>query len=89
MGQQTKAGFKPGSKGHFEAVVNPLKHSYDYDPANIFGNNPDVKAQQEKQQQDKEDLRKAWEKEKAKNETLKKKRISLNETEDETLEGEL
>ena len=40
MGAQTKAGYKPFSKGHLEAVLNPVKHSYDYDPANLFGNNP-------------------------------------------------
>lgn len=34
MGAQTKAGYKPFSKGHLEAVVNPLKHSYVYDSAN-------------------------------------------------------
>ena len=48
MGAQTKAGYKPFSKGHLEAVVNPLKHSYVYDSANLFGNNPDEKAAKDK-----------------------------------------
>ena len=48
MGAQTKAGYKPFSKGHLEAVVNPLKHSYVYDAANLFGNNPDAKAAKDK-----------------------------------------
>ena len=87
MGAQTKAGYKPFSKGHLEAVVNPLIHSYDYDPANLFGNNPDAKAAKDKKKNDEVLLRQQWEKEKAKNETLKSKKITFNE--DTTLEGDL
>ena len=87
MGAQTKAGYKPFSKGHLEAVVNPLKHSYDYDPANLFGNNPDEKAAKDKKKNDEVLLRQQWEKEKANNETLKSKKITFNE--DTTLEGDL
>ena len=54
MGAQTKAGYKPFSKGHLEAVLNPVKHSYDYDPANLFGNNPDEKAAKDKKKNDEE-----------------------------------
>ena len=87
MGAQTKAGYKPFSKGHIEAVVNPVKHSYDYDPANLFGNNPDEKATKDKKKNDEVLLRQQWEKEKANNETLKSKKITFNE--DTTLEGDL
>ena len=87
MSAQTKAGYKPFSKGHLEAVVNPLKHSYDYDPANLFGNNPDAKAAEDKKKNDEVLLRQQWEKEKANNETLKSKKITFNE--DTTLEGDL
>ena len=87
MGAQTKAGYKPFSKGHLEAVLNPVKHSYDYDPANLFGNNPDEKAAKDKKKNDEVLLRQQWEKEKAKNETLKSKKITFNE--DTTLEGDL
>ena len=87
MGAQTKADYKPFSKGHLEAVLNPVKHSYDYDPANLFGNNPDAKAAKDKKKNDEELLRQQWEKEKAKNETLKSRKITFNE--DTTLEGDL
>ena len=87
MGAQTKAGYKPFSKGHLEAVLNPVKHSYDYDPANLFGNNPDAKAAEDKKKNDEVLLRQQWEKEKANNETLKNKKITFNE--DTTLEGDL
>ena len=87
MGAQTKAGYKPFSKGHLEAVLNPVKHSYDYDPANLFGNNPDAKAAKDKKKNDEVLLRQQWEKEKAKNETLKSKKITFNEN--TTLEGDL
>lgn len=87
MGAQTKAGYKPFSKGHLEAVLNPVKHSYDYDPANVFGNNPDAKAAEDKKKNDAVLLRQQWEKEKANNETLKSKKITFNE--DTTLEGDL
>lgn len=87
MVAQTKAGYKPFSKGHLEAVLNPVKHSYDYDPANLFGNNPDAKAAKDKKKNDEVLLRQQWEKEKAKNETLKSKKITFNE--DTTLEGDL
>ena len=87
MGAQTKAGYKPFSKGHLEAVLNPVKHSYDYDPANLFGNNPDEKAAKDKKKNDEVLLRQQWGKEKANNETLKSKKITFNE--DTTLEGDL
>ena len=87
MGAQTKAGYKPFSKGHLEAVLNPVKHSYDYDPANLFGNNPDAKAAEDKKKNDEVLLRQQWEKEKANNETLKSKKITFNE--DTTLEVDL
>ena len=87
MGAQTKAGYKPFSKGHLEAVLNPVKHSYDYDPANLFGKNPDAKAAENKKKNDEVLLRQQWEKEKANNETLKSKKITFNE--DTTLEGDL
>ena len=87
MGAQTKAGYKPFSKGHLEAMLNPVKHSYDYDPANLFGNNPDAKAAENKKKNDEVLLRQQWEKEKANNETLKSKKITFNE--DTTLEGDL
>jgi hypothetical protein len=87
MGAQTKAGYKPFSKGHLEAVVNPLKHSYVYDSANLFGNNPDEKAAKDKKKNDEVLLRQQWEKEKANNEALKSKKITFNE--DTTLEGDL
>ena len=87
MGAQTKAGYKPFSKGHLEAVLNPVKHSYDYDPANLFGNNPDAKAAENKKKNDEVLLRQQWEKEKTNNETLKSKKITFNE--DTTLEGDL
>ena len=87
MNEQTKAGYKPFSKGHLEAVLNPVKHSYDYDPANLFGNNPDAKAAENKKKNDEVLLRQQWEKEKANNETLKSKKITFNE--DTTLEGDL
>ena len=87
MGAQTKAGYKPFSKGHLEAVLNPVKHSYDYDPANLFGNNPDAKAAEDKKKNDEVLLRQQWGKEKANNETLKSKKITFNE--DTTLEGDL
>ena len=91
MGAQTKAGYKPFSKGHLEAVLNPVKHSYDYAPANLFGNNPDAKAAKDKKKNDEVLLRQQWEqqweKEKANNETLKSKKITFNE--DTTLKGDL
>ena len=87
MGAQTKAGYKPFSKGHLEAVLNPVKHSYDYDPANLFGNNPDAKAAKDKKKNDEVLLRQQWKKEKANNETLKSKKITFNE--DTTLKGDL
>ena len=87
MGAQTKAGYKPFSKGHLEAVLNPVKHSYDYTPANLFGNNPDAKAAKDKKKNDEVLLRQQWEKEKANNEALKSKKITFNE--DTTLEGDL
>ena len=87
MGAQTKAGYKPFSKGHLEAVANPLKHSYVFDAANLFGNNPDEKAAKDKKKNDEVLLRQQWESEKAKNETLKSKKITFNE--DTTLEGDL
>ena len=76
MGQQTKSGFKPGSKGQLEAIMNPLKHSYDYDPLNLYGNNPDVKAQEKKVEDDKQALVREYNKSKNKKES---KVITFNE----------